>query len=358
MTMKHQLLSRYSAVRPFIPALASVGAVVVLGFAPYLISNFYLNVVTEILIYGLLATSINILMGYTGLTSLGHAAFFGLAAYAGAYLAVKENASFLTAFITGLVFATLASVVFGAIALRATGIYFLMITLALNMLVYGTAFTFSPITGAENGLYGVSRPDFIFQDYQFYWFTLAVVIVAYILIWRLVRSPFGLTLMGIRESESRMRTLGYNVFLHKLIAFAISGFFASLAGCLYVYFRVGVSPATVDLPVSVEGVLEVIIGGIGTLFGPLLGAVIVVTAREIVSLQVGRWPTVLGVVLIVIVMFARNGILGAYVDWRARRRGAGASASNGVETDAQVAYDSEVPLGEPPVEPVPLSDIQ
>lgn len=344
-------------VRLFLPALMCVGAVVLLAYAPYLISNFYLNVLTEILIYGLLATSINILMGYTGLTSLGHAAFFGLAAYTGAFLSLKNHAGFLNAFLMGLVVATLASVVFGAIALRATGIYFLMITLALNMLVYGTAFTLSPITGAENGMYGVERPDFIFQDYQFYWFTLAVLVISFIVIWRLVRSPFGLTLRGIRESESRMRTLGYNVFLHKLIAFTISGFFAGLAGVLYVYFRSGVSPATVDLPVSVEGVLEVIIGGIGTLFGPMLGAAIIVVARELVSLQIGRWPTVLGVVLIVIVIFARNGILGAYQEWRARRRGQSAPSTAISLTALSASEQSGTADGVPSGEPVPQSDV-
>ncbi len=314
------MVNRLGRVRPFVPLVISVAAVVLLWFAPYLLPGFYLNVLTEILIYGLLATSINILMGYTGLTSLGHAAFFGLAAYAGAYLSVTVHQSFVVAFVAGLLLATVASVVFGAIALRASGIYFLMITLALNMLVYGTAFTLSPITGAENGLYGVTRPDFIFEDYQFYWFSLIVVVVAVIFVWRLVRSPFGLTLMGIRESESRMRTLGYDVFLHKLIAFTISGFLAGLAGCLYVYFRAGVSPTAVDLPVSVEGVLEVLIGGIGTIFGPMLGAFIIVTARELISLQVDRWPTVLGVLLILIMLFARQGILGTWLGWRARQR--------------------------------------
>lgn len=347
-------LNRLGRLRSYLPALVGVGAVVLLWFAPYILSGFYLNVLTEILIYGLLAVSINILMGYTGLTSLGHAAFFGLAAYAGAFLSLKGHQGFLSAFLAGLAIATAASVVFGAIALRATGIYFLMITLALNMLVYGTAFTLSPITGAENGMYGVTRPDFIFEDYQFYWFTLVVVTIAMIVVWRLVRSPFGLTLMGIRESETRMRTLGYNVFLHKLIAFTISGFFAGLAGCIYVFFRVGVSPTAVDLPVSVEGVLEVIIGGIGTLFGPMLGAAIIVTARELVSLQVGRWPTVLGAVLIVIVLFARNGILGAIFDWRARRRKAGTPP--GAEPTPSVfqgAGETSRRQSETAVEPIP-----
>jgi branched-chain amino acid transport system permease protein len=339
------------------PALLFVGGLALMAYVPYLISDFYLNVLTEILIYGLLATSINILMGYTGLTSLGHAAYFGLAAYTCAYLVLKDKQSFLVAFLVGLVVATVSSALFGAIALRATGIYFLMITLALNMLVYGTAYTLYPITNAENGMYGVTRPDFIFEDYQYYWFTLVVVAISFFLVWRLVHSPFGLTLMGIRESESRMRTLGYNVFLHKLIAFTISGFFAGLAGCLYVFFESGVSPATVSLSVSIEGVLEVLIGGIGTLFGPLLGAAIIVTAREILSLQVGRWPTVLGLLLILIVLFARNGILGAVYQRLAKRRGTvvsgGPSGEESERSTWQTVDERVVPEDQPPAAPVP-----
>jgi branched-chain amino acid transport system permease protein len=206
-------------------------------------------------------------------------------------------------------------------------------------------------------MYGVTRPDFIFEDYQYYWFTLVVVAISFFLVWRLVHSPFGLTLMGIRESESRMRTLGYNVFLHKLIAFTISGFFAGLAGCLYVFFESGVSPATVSLSVSIEGVLEVLIGGIGTLFGPLLGAAIIVTAREILSLQVGRWPTVLGLLLILIVLFARNVILGAVYQRLAKRRGTvvsgGPSGEESERSTWQTVDERVVPEDQPPAAPVP-----
>lgn len=347
--------------RLFAQALLIIGAIAFMAYVPYLISDFYLTVLTEILIYGLLATSINILMGYTGLTSLGHAAYFGLAAYTCAYLTLKDRQGFLVSFLVGLAVATVSSALFGAIALRATGVYFLMITLALNMLVYGTAFTLSPITNAENGMYGLSRPDFIFEDYKYYWFTLVVIVVSLFLVWRLVHSSFGLTLMGIRESESRMRTLGYNVFLHKLIAFTISGFFAGLAGCLYVFFENGVSPATVDLPVSIEGVLEVLIGGMGTLFGPMLGAVIIVTTREVISLQVGRWPTVLGLTLIVIVLFARNGILGAIFAWRSRRRGISANIAadtgESAQSTQQVADAVATPPEHPPAEPLPQPEL-
>lgn len=368
------ILSTLSKVRPFLSALGFVVAAVALAYAPYLVNDFYLSVLNELLIYGLLAMSINILMGYTGLASLGHGAFFGIAAYTGAVLQVQHQQDFFVAFLAGIALATAASVLFGIIALRTTGLYFLMITLALNVLVFGVVYTY-PALGAEQGIVGIVRPDFMLPDYLYYWFSLVVVAVAIVLIWRLVHSPFGLTLMGIRESESRMRTLGYNVFLHKLIAFTISGFFAGLAGSLYVFWEQYVSDATVNPQTSIEGVLAVIIGGIGTLFGPMLGAAIIVFARDIVSLQVHRWNTVLGIVLIVIVLFARNGILGAVQDWRLRRREAArraarqAAGSAGDQQDGDgrtggdgPGGDGSAPLGEtaePPAAgaPVPQADL-
>jgi branched-chain amino acid transport system permease protein len=315
----------YAKVRPILPLLGVIAGLLVLFFVPWLVTGFYLSVANEILIYGLLALSIDILMGYTGLPPLGHAAFFGIGAYACAYMTATQHIAFVPSFLTGLVLAAVASVIFGAISIRTTGLYFLMITLALNMLVYGTAFTLYSVTRAENGITGVNRPAFLQADWIYYYFCAVVFVVMMVFIWRLVSSPFGLTLMGIRESESRMRTLGYNVWLHKLIAFTLSGTIAGVAGCLYAFWQEYVSVSQVDLPVSIAGLLEVIIGGAGYLFGPVLGAWIVVSANEILSLYTERWQTILGLILIAVVLFARNGILGAVDQWRRRRGSRGAS---------------------------------
>lgn len=310
----------YAGVRPLLPLVGAIAGLLVLFFVPWIITGFYLSIATQILIFGLLAVSINILMGYTGLPPLGHAAFFGIGAYTCAYMTATLHDSFISSFLMGIVLAAVASVVFGAISIRATGLYFLMITLALNMLVYGTAYTLYSITRAENGIIGVLRPVSIHADWQYYYFSALVFAVMMVFVWRLVRSPFGLTLMGIRESESRMRTLGYNVWLHKLIAFTLSGTIAGVAGCVYAFWSQYVSVAQVDLSVSITGLLEVIIGGGGTLFGPVLGAAIVVTANEILSLYTERWQTILGLILIVVVLFARDGILGAFYQRRQRHR--------------------------------------
>jgi branched-chain amino acid transport system permease protein len=293
-------------------AIAS-GFVVVIGLiiaAPYTLSDFYLSTLNEIFIYGLFAMSINILTGYTGLVTLGHAGLFGIGAYTCAYLTSTLGVPFVPSFLAGIGFTALASIPFGLLAIRTTGLYFIMITIAENMLVYGLAFRLYHLTGAENGLSGVARPALFQADWQYFYFSVTVVIIAMFLIWLLVRSPFGLTLMGIRESESRMKTLGYNVTLHKLIGFTISGTIAGLAGCLYAFYSTYVSVTVVQFSQSSEGFLMVIIGGSGTFFGPLLGSAILIMLKGWVSLYTDRWQIVLGIVLILVILFARNGILG------------------------------------------------
>jgi branched-chain amino acid transport system permease protein len=294
-------------------------AILLLIAAPYVLSDFYLSTLDEIFIYGLFAVSINLLMGYTGLFTLGHAALFGIGAYTCAYLTSTLSVPFVPSFLSGIAFAMLVSIPFGLLAIRTTGIYFIMITIAENMLVYGLAFRLYNLTGAENGLSGVVRPNVFQADWQYFYFSAAVVIIALFLAWRLVRSPFGLTLKGIRESETRMRTLGYNVTLHKLISFTLAGTLAGLAGCLYAFYSTYVSVTVVDFSQSSAGFLMVIIGGVGTFFGPLLGSAILTILQEWVSLYTDRWQIVMGTVLILTILFARDGILGIASQLMSRR---------------------------------------
>jgi len=157
--------------------------------------------------------------------------------------------------------------------------------------------------------------------WQYYYFALAVFVVCAVALWLIVRSPFGLTLRGIRESESRMRTLGYNVTLHKLLAFILSGFFAGVSGLLYAWQNHFISPTAVHIAASTEGILMVVLGGAGTLLGPVLGATVIVLVKNLLSIYVARWPTVLGLIFIVVVLFAQEGILGAIRRVRAPRPG-------------------------------------
>ena len=204
----------------------------------------------------------------------------------------------------------LVAVIFALLAVRTSGVYFLLLTLALGMIVWGICLRWTQVTGGENGMRGDVRPAFLLAHRAFYWAVLAATTFVSYAMWRFVRSPFGLTLLGIRDSESRMRSLGYDVPLHLFVGFTVSGFFAGIAGALYAMFNNFVSPSTVALAQSVEGVLMMIAGGVGTLFGGFVGAAAIITLENVVSAYTERWQTVLGVTFILIMICAPEGIIG------------------------------------------------
>ncbi len=281
-----------------------------------LLPPYPLTLLTQALIFAMLAMSLDLLLGYTGLPSLGHAAYFGVAAYAVALLATERQAGFVVCFVVGVALATAAAAVCGLVAIRATGTYFLMITLALGMVVWGLAFRWVSLTKGDNGVSGVPRPELglpwsLWNPLPFLYFTLAATAVAWLLLGILVRSPFGMTLKGIRESESRMRALGYNVWLHKYLAFIIAGAFAGFAGTLWAYYNGFVSPTDVQLVTSIETLLMVALGGPGTLAGPAVGAAAIVFLKNFVSVYTKRWLLILGAVYIGVILFAPRGIVGA-----------------------------------------------
>ncbi len=293
-------------------AVATLVAVI----APTL-SAYPLTLLTQAAIVGILAMSLDVLLGYTGLPSLGHAAYFGVAAYAVGILATDYQRGFVTCLVAGILLATLTAALFGLLAIRASGTYFLMITLALGMVVWGLAFRWVSMTKGDNGIAGVPRPDLplpwsLAAPLPFFYFALAAAVLAWALLGLLVRSPFGLSLMGIRESESRMRALGYNVWLHKYLAFIIAGAFAGLAGVFWAYYNGFVSPVDVQLVTSVETLLMVALGGPGTLAGPALGAAVIVFLKNFVSVYTKRWLLILGAVYIGVILFAPHGVLGAF----------------------------------------------
>jgi branched-chain amino acid transport system permease protein len=294
----------------------AVTAIAVALVAPAL-SAYPLTLLTQAAIVAVLAMSLDVLLGYTGLPSLGHAAYFGVAAYAVGILASDYQQGFLACLLAGVVLAAVTAAVFGLLAIRATGTYFLMITLALGMVVWGLAFRWVSMTKGDNGIAGVPRPDLplpwnLTSPLPFFYFVLAAALLAWALLGLLVRSPFGLTLMGIRESESRMRALGYNVWLHKYLAFVIAGAFAGFAGVLWAYYNGFVSPVDVQLVTSVEALLMVALGGPGTLAGPALGAAVIVFLKNFVSVYTKRWLLILGAVYIGVILFAPRGVLGAF----------------------------------------------
>jgi branched-chain amino acid transport system permease protein len=262
------------------------------------------------LIFGILAMSIDILAGFAGRTSLGHGAIFGVSTYVVVYATAHAGWSPAPAFALGVVAATVVAAIFALLAVRTSGVYFLLLTLALGMIVWGICLRWTEVTGGENGMRGDVRPVWLASNSAFYWTVLAGSVVVSFAMWRFVRSPFGLTLRGVRDSESRMRSLGYNVPLHLFIGFTVSGFFAGFAGALYALFNNFVSPSTVALAQSVEGVLMMIAGGVGTLFGAFVGAAAIIALENVVSAYTERWQMVLGITFVLLMIFAPEGIIG------------------------------------------------
>jgi len=296
--------------RPAIIALAIV--LVVFGVMPLIGSSYQVSIANEILIFALLAMSIDVLAGYSGRTSLGHGAIFGASTYVVIYWTSVMGGSPLVAIVLGVLVAVLVAAVFGLLASRVSGVYFLLLTLALGMIVWGVALRWTSVSGGENGLRGVGRPEWLTNPIVFFYVCLVTVVVMSAVIWRFVQSPFGLTLRGIRDSESRMSSLGYGCATHMFIAFTVTGFFAGVAGALYALFNNFVSPSTVQLSQSVEGLLMAILGGIGTLFGAFIGAAAIILLENFVSQYTARWPMVLGFMFIATMIFAPEGVLGAF----------------------------------------------
>ncbi len=277
--------------------------------APYVLPPFLVSLLTLVFISGLLATSVNLLAGEAGLVSIGHAGIAAAAGYGIAWATVNGmgvGASLAIA----LVLVLAVSAVFGLTTMKTKGIVYLMITLALGMVCYGLAFRLSNITGGQNGLKGIARPPLFDAWWQFYYFAAAVFVLAVAFVAWVRRSPFGLALRAIRDSESRAASLGYSVAGTKFVATLLSGLLAGAAGMLAVWHAEFISPATGAFGRSAMAVVMVILGGTGALLGPLVGAGVVVGFEHLISSYVDRWPTLLGLAFILVVMFLPNGIIG------------------------------------------------
>lgn len=281
--------------------------------APPFLSSYWVGLVTQMVILAILAMSLDILLGYTGLPSLGHAATFGVAAYAVAVLSTTYHAGFWTCVIGGLVIGTLLSVAFGLVVSHVRDVYFLMITLALGMVLWGVSYRWIPVTGGDNGISGIPRLEAhaglpFAGPVPFYYVTLVVFLICGALMALLVRSPFGLTLRGIRENESRMSSLGFNTWLHCYLSYVLAGVFASVSGVIWAYYNGFVSPTYLDLTASSELFLMVTLGGPATLIGPVLGAGAIVLLKNVISAYTARWLLILGIVYIVTILGAPQGL--------------------------------------------------
>jgi branched-chain amino acid transport system permease protein len=283
---------------------------------PAVLPAYYLGLVTTALILAILAMSANLLLGYLGLASVGQAAFFGIASYSVALITKHFDVSAWWAIGAALMISMGAGAAFGPLAIRTRDIFFLVIMLAFCQILYGATYSWRSVTGGDDGLPGLARPDLIpgvslEGPLAYYFFVVAIFIAVLAGFWLLVNSPFGLAFKGIRDSEERMRILGYNVWLYKYLAFIIASFFGGISGVLHAYYYGVPNPADFSLIHSSSALLMVILGGPGTLLGPLAGALIIVFLRDIVGNFTDRWLMVLGFAYVLVVLFFPDGLLGS-----------------------------------------------
>ena len=292
---------------------------------PWVAGEFYVNLSSQILIAAIFAASLNLLVGYGGLPSLGHASYLGVAAYVSAWLSLKFGLGHWITAPAALAATTLMACVFGWIALRATGLGFLMITLALSQVLWGLGYRWVSVTNGDNGLSSLTRPApfgiSLESAMAFYYFALIVTVASIWLMSRLVASPFGASLRGTRDQARRMAALGHDVWRIRWLTFVYAGFGGAVSGLLYVYYHKYIHPTSLSLTSSAEALLGVIAGGAGTLAGPIVGAGIVLVLKNYASAYIERWNMLLGFVFLAIILFMPDGVVPGLRRAWARLRG-------------------------------------
>ena len=303
----------------------SIALVLALVALPWVAGEFYVNLSSQILIAAIFAASLNLLVGYGGLPSLGHASYLGVAAYVSAWLSLKFGLGHWITAPAALAATTLMACVFGWIALRATGLGFLMITLALSQVLWGLGYRWVSVTNGDNGLSSLTRPApfgiSLESAMAFYYFALIVTVASIWLMSRLVASPFGASLRGTRDQARRMAALGHDVWRIRWITFVYAGFWGAVSGLLYVYYHKYIHPTSLSLTSSAEALLGVIAGGAGTLAGPIVGAGIVLVLKNYASAYIERWNMLLGFVFLAIILFMPDGVVPGLCRAWARLRG-------------------------------------
>lgn len=298
----------------------------ILTIAPIFFGEYYVNLGSQIMIAAVFAASLNLLVGYGGLTSLGHATYLGLSAYTSAWLFLKTGWDHGTTAVIAIVFTTFIGAIFGWISLRASGLSFLMLTLALSQIIWGIGYRWVSLTNGDNGLSGLTRPSPFGWDLEnstnFYWFTLIITIACLFFIARIVNSAFGASLKGTRDQDKRMSALGFNVWKIRWFSFILSSFFGAISGLLYIYFNKYVHPSVMSITSSAEALLCVIAGGAGTLAGPILGSILIILLKNYVSGFVERWNMLLGIIFVFIVIFMPTGMVPGIMQLKNRLFGA------------------------------------
>ena len=304
-------------------AIAIFAAIALL--LPFVAGDFYINLASQILIAAIFALSLNLLVGYGGMTSLGHASYLGVAAYLAALLTSRYGFGHGSAALISILGTIAMAALFGIIALRATGLGFLMITLALSQVLWGLAYRMSDVTNGDNGVTGVTRPApfgiSLESATSFYWFALGIAALSFVMMAIFVSSSFGSSLKGVRDQPRRMAALGFNPWMIRWITFIYAGFWGAISGLLYVYYNKYIHPTSLSTTSSAEALLGVIAGGSGTLAGPAVGAALVLLLKNYASAYIERWNMLLGLVFLFIVLVMPTGIVPGLQKLTARLRG-------------------------------------
>jgi branched-chain amino acid transport system permease protein len=295
-----------------------VAGIIVLLLLPVFLPRFYVYLVSIILLYGLLATSLNLVLGYGGIFQFHHAVFYGVGAYGTTLMLTKTGLPPMLAFIVGPLVSAVFGLVLGIICIRLSKLYFGMLQISLGSLVWAIVYRWYSFTGGDDGIHGIPIPEMLSSPKSAYYFTLIITLVCLFIMWKIILSPFGSALQGIRDNPVRSEMIGINVRMHQLLALVLAGFFAGVAGSLFVVVDNTVFPDMLFWTFSLEILIMCLLGGWFTFLGPMLGAAVIVALRTFVSTYTDYWALVLGIIMMLVIFFLPNGILG-YVEEKFKR---------------------------------------
>ncbi len=299
----------------------ALGLLVLMLLVPFALKRFYIYLLSLILVNGLLAMSLNLVLGYGGIYQFHHAVFYGVGAYGAALMISKLGQPPWLAFLTGPLVAAVISLVMGIICIRLSKLYFGMLQISLGSLVWVVVYRWYAFTGGDDGIHGVSMPSLLASPKGAYYFVLLVTAACLVVMYRIVKSPFGSALQGIRDNPVRSEAVGINVRLQQLLALVIAGFFGGVAGVLFVVVDKSAFPDMLFWTLSLEILIMCLLGGWLTFLGPMLGAAIMVALRTFASTYTEYWTLIQGVILMLVIIFLPEGVLGyLHGRWKRRRR--------------------------------------
>jgi branched-chain amino acid transport system permease protein len=292
--------------------LLGLGLIVLLLAAPFFLSRFYVYFVALVLVTGLLATSLNMVLGFGGMYQFHHGVFYGLGAYAVALMLTKTSLPPFMGFIAGPIAASALAFIMGLVCVRLSKLYFGMLQISLGSLVWAVVFRWYSFTGGDDGIHGIPLPDAISSISGAYYFTLIISAISLAAMYIIVTSPFGRIFQAIRDNPERSESIGVNVKAHQLVGQLIAGFFAGVAGVLFVAVEGSVFPDLLFWHLSLEILIMCLLGGWFTFFGPMLGAAIMVSLRTVVGVYTEYWTLVLAIILMLLIYFLPEGVLGYF----------------------------------------------